>query len=69
MEAKDRDKTCARSLKETEVEQRQNTLLEFQAHVKELKRLTKLVDDFTASDQASESDRVTAQIEEGGPND
>jgi DNA repair protein RAD50 len=62
IDAKTREKDRTRSLKDSEVNSRQNALLEFQGDAKELHRLTKAVDEFSGSTKPQELERIADQV-------
>ncbi|KAL7578370.1 hypothetical protein ACA910_012772 [Epithemia clementina (nom. ined.)] len=64
IETKQRDKERARALRDSEVSSLHNKLIEFQSEAKELRQLTKAIDDFAATEVSGDFDRISAETSE-----
>lgn len=64
IETKTRDKDRSRSLRESEVKERQTALFDFQAEVKDLRRLTSLIESFQASGKLKQLEDHAGKVSE-----
>lgn len=61
IETKQRDKERARALRDAEISSLHDKLVEYQGEAKELRRLTKAIEDFAASEENGALDCITAE--------